>query len=309
MYRAILTAAAIVWGMSATAEAQVKLQLKFPDNAKITGTVTTRTHQILSLAGMDIETKSDETVSTITTSGKRKADGTIQLTSKVDAVKSKLTLPGGVELEFDSTTPNEPAGTAFDFLLEICAVIPKIVSTSVLDKDNRVVSVKVDEKPLEDLSDMAKAVLKGRFDSDYLKEIANKQMDRLPTSAVEKGDSWQVSLTARLGGDQTLTFNTTYTYEGTIGKDGKTLDKITSKVTEVKYAQDDPDAPAQVTASKLKVESSSGTLLFDRKTGRTVSDNEKFRVTGTMTLDINGQEFPAKLDLTIEKKATEKYVF
>jgi hypothetical protein len=306
MYRAILTAAAIVWGMSATAEAQVKLQLKFADNAKISETVTTRTHQILSLAGMDIETKADETVSTTTTCGKRQADGTIQLTSKVDAITSKLTLPGGVELEFDSAATNEPAGTAFDFLLEVYAVIPKITSSSVLDKDNRVVSVEVDKKPLEDLSDMAKAVLKGRFDSDYLQEIANKQMDRLPTSAVEKGDSWQVSLTARLGGGQSLTFNTTYTYEGTIEKDGKTLDKITSKVTEVKYAQDDPNAAAQVSASKLKVESSSGTILFDRKTGRVVSDNEKLHVIGTMTLDINGMEFPAKLDLTIEKTATEK---
>ncbi|MBT4866274.1 MAG: hypothetical protein HON53_14315 [Planctomycetaceae bacterium] len=306
MYRAILTTAAIVWGMSATAEAQVKLQLKFPNDAKTTSTVTSKTHQMLKIAGMDVETKAEETVSTTTTNGKRKADGTIQLTSKVDSVKSKLTLPGGVDLEFDSTKPSEPAGTAFDFLLEVYAVIPKVVSTTVLNKDNRVTSVKVDEKPLEDLSDMAKTILKGRFDGDYLKEVVNKQMDRIPKTAVKKGDSWQVELTANLGGGQTLAFKTTYTYEGTIEKDGKTLDKITSKVTEVKYAQDDPDAPAKVTASELKVESSSGTLLFDRKLGRTVSDTDKFHVTGTMTLDINGMEFPTELDLTIEKTTTEK---
>ena len=140
MYRAMLTAAAIVWGMSATAEAQVKLQLKFPDGAKTTGTITTKTHQILKRAGMEIETKANETISTTTTNGKRNADGTIQLTSTVDAIKSKLTLPGGVELEFDSAKPSEPAGTVFDFLLEIYTAIPKIVSTTVLDKDNRVVS-------------------------------------------------------------------------------------------------------------------------------------------------------------------------
>jgi hypothetical protein len=306
MYKAILTTAAIVWGMSTTAEAQVKLQLKFPDGTKTTGTITTKTHQILKLAGMEIETKANETVSTTTTNGKRKADGTIQLTSKIDAVKSKLTLPGGVELEFDSAKPSEPAGTAFDFLLEIYTAIPKIVSTTVLDKDNRVVSVKVDETPLADLSDMAKAIVKGRFDGDYLKETANKQMDRIPTSAVKKGDSWQVELTANLGGGQSLAFKTTYTYEGMIEKDDKNYDRITSKVTEIKYAQDDPDAPAKVTASELKVESSSGEILFDRKLGRPVSDTDKFHVTGTMTLDVNGMEFPAELDLTIEKTATEK---
>ena len=304
MCRTALTGVVAVLALTATANAQVKLRWKFAENSKATTTVTAKTHQLLTINEQEIETKNEETVVVKTTAGKRQKDGTIRLTGKVESLKVNLTLPGGVALNYDSAKPAEPQGTAADFLLDVFAVIPKVVSTTVVGKDNRVVSVDVDRKPLKDLADNAKAILKGRFDADYLKTTANKQLDRIPSKAVKQGDTWSLTLTVRLGAGQTLTFKTTYKYEGTVKKDGTTLDKISSTVAEVQYAQGETDSPVKVTGSKLKVESSNGTLLFDRKLGQIVSDNDKLRVKGEMTLDANGKKIPAKLDLTIEKKTT-----
>jgi hypothetical protein len=56
----------------------------------------------------------------------------------------------------------------------------------------------------------------------------------------------------------------------------------------------------KVTKSDLKVESSAGTILFNREGGHVVSAKGKIHIKGPMTFTAAGQEIPGELDLTIE---------
>jgi hypothetical protein len=306
MYGTPLPAVLAILAFTSSADAQVELRWKYPENSKTTTTVTSKTQQLLTINKQEIETKSEETVVVSTTSGKRDKDGKLRRTGKVESLKASLSLPGGVELNYESGKKTEPPGTAADFLLDVFAAIPKVVTTVVHGKDGRVVAVEVDTKPLKDLPDNAKEILKGRFDPDYLKTAGNKQLDRIPSKPLKKGDTWSLTQEARIGGGQTLTFKMTYKYEGTVEKGGVTLDRISFKATEVKYDQAKTDSPLKATDSKLKVESSNGTLLFDRKRGMITSETDKLHITGDMTFEADGKELPAKLDLTMEKSMTQK---
>ena len=70
---------------------------------------------------------------------------------------------------------------------------------------------------------------------------------------------------------------------------------------EVTYKQDpDANTPLKAVKSNLKVESSEGTILFDREEGHVVSRKDKMRIKGDMTFSARGTELPGALDLRIE---------
>ena len=58
--------------------------------------------------------------------------------------------------------------------------------------------------------------------------------------------------------------------------------------------------PLKVTKSDLKVESSDGTILFDREAGCVVEAKGKIQVKGDLTMMIQGMELPGTLDLNME---------
>jgi hypothetical protein len=56
----------------------------------------------------------------------------------------------------------------------------------------------------------------------------------------------------------------------------------------------------KVVKSNLKVESSDGTILFDREDGHVVSVNDKVRIKGEMTYSGGGVEQSGPFDLTFD---------
>jgi hypothetical protein len=304
MIRSTIAATTIVLSLATCSFAQVDLRWKIADNETLTTTARTKVEQTLSIAGQDLETKTETTLVVSTVSGKRSPDGTIGRTSKIESLKSDLSLPGGVVIEFDSSKPVEPQGTQYDVLLDLMQVVAKTNSTSVCGDDNRVISIDVDRSSHENLDDTVKQLIKGPFDSDYLKEASNNDLDQIPSKPIKEGDTWTLTKTVRLEAGQSLTFTTRYEYAGTVDRDGKALHKITYTSTEVSYGQENPSGPAKVTDSDLKIESSDGTILFDSNLGRIVEQKEKVHIKGDMTFDINGQELPGKLDLAFDNKTT-----
>ena len=65
-----------------------------------------------------------------------------------------------------------------------------------------------------------------------------------------------------------MDFKSQFTYEGTIERDGKTLDKITNKVLSVTFALDKSPLPFSLKSSDLKAAESDGVILFDRERGQ-----------------------------------------
>src|SRR6185369_10408926 len=149
--------------------------------------------------------------------------------------------------------------------------------------------------------------LKQELSLEQMKREHAEALGILPGKAVNKGDKWQRTTVMDIGAGQTLKFETFYQYEGTVERDGKTLDKIAYFHSTVAYDLD-PNSPIQlkVTKSELKIDSSTGTVLWDRERGVVVEKSGATHITGPMTFSVNGMDLEGKLDLTIDTGATQK---
>ena len=85
MYRLLSLAISLVLLGSLSAEAQVTLKHKTAENSQLSTTVKTSTSQVLTIVGMDLETKVKQTMVAEQTSGTRAKDGTLEV---VETVKS-----------------------------------------------------------------------------------------------------------------------------------------------------------------------------------------------------------------------------
>jgi hypothetical protein len=288
--------------MGATASGQVKLERKYIPGSTSKTQLESTTKQILTIGPQDLETESTRFLISTTTVGTRQEDGTLPVVTQFDKLQANMTFPGGIQLSFDSDDPGKKADNAqLEPVLDLFRVVAKTKTTTTLDKANQIKSIAFEGNPQDTVGE----AFKSQFDAEKRKQAAIRELSTIPSRPVKPGDSWTHKSEADLGGGQTLTLDTKYEYVGTESKDGKTLDKITTKTTDVSYAMD-PNAasPLKVTGSDLKVALSEGSLLFDRERGAITAANSKIRINGTLTMTINGMELPGKLDLTIESKTT-----
>ena len=287
-------------------QAQVKLEYKFAEGKKLTYKSTTKTKQILTIQNTAIETENDQVVVSSRTAAKRRDDATLPVEEKVESLHVELSLPGGINVTFDSSNPDAKIeNPALAFLGEALKLSAETTYTVVLDEQNKVKAVEGTEKLLEKadkLSPQAKDLVHGRMQFDKVKMRFEQELRVLPDVLARPGESWERTEVLDIGSGQTLTFKRKYEYRGTEKRGDKMLDKITNKVTEVELKMDPAvDSPLKVVKADLKPAFSEGTLLFDREAGHVVSAKGKLQIkSDMMTLSLNGAELPGALDLTIE---------
>jgi hypothetical protein len=303
--RFVLAPALVLAGMTTATQAQVKLEYKYVEGTTSKVKTTVKVHQILNLANMDVETNSDQVLTSVSTTGKRKPDGTLPIESKIESLKVDLSLPGGVNIAFDSANPpSKKDESPLGVVVDIFQALAGSTYTVVLDKQDKVLGVEGTQKLLDkanEINPKAAEALKSRLDVERIKGVFEQEHGNLPPILVREGETWERKEVSDIGGNQTLTFQKRYEYQGTVQKDGTTLDKIGVKALTVKYEMDpNADSPAKVDKSDLKIESSDGTILFDRSLGKVVESNDSTRIKGDMSLSINGMDLPTKLDLTFE---------
>ncbi len=286
---------------------QVTLERVFRDGAKQTTVTETKMAQTLTISGREIATGNEQTITVVAESGKRAADGTIKLQRKIVGMTAKVSLPG-LNVEFDSAKPDAaPANPQLAAAIDIFKAMNGARWSEVRGKDNRVISVEGSLNVLENLGPESQNALRDQLDPEYLKRSANREMDKLPSKPVTKGDKWDLEDTQNLGAGQKMTFKTTYQYEGQASLEGKSYDKISFSHTGVAY-QSDPKGglPWNVKKSDLKVASSKGEMFFDRRQGAVIRTTEKVHIQGELVFAAGGQELPGKLDLTIDNLAISK---
>ncbi len=305
--RTALLSFAMVVGMAVPATAQVKLEYKFPEGTSDRVKATTKMQQILTIAGMNIETGADSTVVTSSSVGTRKPDGTLPVTQKIEAIKTDIEIQGA-KISVDSADPDAKIDNpAFAFLPDVYKILVGATYTFMLDDKGKVKLVEGADKVLakiEGLDPKVVALVKAQLQSETLQRAFDQSHGNLPDMPVRQGETWERTEVSELGAGQSLTFKKLYEYLGTVEEGGKTLDKIGVKATSVIYAMDaGAESPAKVEKSDLKIESSDGTILFDRAAGDTVKTNEKTRIKGDMTIKVGEMELPTKLDLTFESSS------
>jgi len=301
-----LACVALFW--SQTAQAQVKLQYKYPEGKTLKYKTNTKTRQVLTLMGTEIENVEDETVITSTKVGKRRGDSTVPVEQKVESLRIELAISGGINVTYDSSDAKAKIdNAALAFLNDVFNLASEIIYTVVLDDQNKVKAIEGAEKLLakaDKLDPMARDLIRSQLEADKLRREFEQELGHLPDVLARPGESWVRTETADIGNGQTLTFQKKYEYAGTEKKGDRTLDKITSKTTNVELKQDlAANAQLKVLKNNVKVESSDETILFDNETGCVVSAEGKVRVKGDkLTYSINGMELDGAMDLTIETK-------
>ena len=273
----------LVW--SQAAQAQVKLEHKYTEGQKLTYKTTSKTHQTLTLMGMEIESSEERSMVTSLTTGKRRSDSTLPVERKVESLRMELSLPGGMNLNFDTADPNAKIEVrALLFWAILFKLAGEVAYTVVLDDHNKVKAIEGTEKlkeKVEKLDPQAHELMTKQFESEKLKRSFEQESQILPDVLARPGEPWERTQIIETGGGQTLSFRKKFEYKGTEKKGDKTLDKIATKVLEVKYNTDpDSNLPLKPIKSDLKPESSEGTILFDREGGHVVSSKEKVRNQG-----------------------------
>ena len=304
MLRQSVLSAFVLLLLAGRGSAQVPLVPALKEGSQFETQEITILQQTLTIAGMETVTKNESITATVSTVGKRNVAGLLEVRQRTKSLQVSVSAQG-MEYFFDSANPDKRGDSMLEVYRDIHKVMARLVAIVVYDKNHRVRQVKFDNNLLNGLSDPLRNQIKDQFDPQKLTATANQGLDRLPGKPVKPGDSWQREETVNLDAGQALVFQNQYTYAGTVEKNGVKLDKIVHKPLAVALTiADDSPLPLKLKESKLKPAKSS-VLLFDRAGGRFVESKGSVRITGDITFIVNGNDLPAKLDLTITNETTE----
>lgn len=285
------------------ARAQVKLEYKFPEGQTLTYKSTSKMNQVLTLGGMEFPSDVEQTTVTSQAIGKRAADSSLPIREKIEGLRADMKLPNNIEVTYDSKDNEAKINNpAVEFLGDVLKLAAETSYTIVLDGKNKVKAIEGTEKLIEKadkLDPQVRDSMRGRLSTDKLKAEFEDSHGNLPDVLARPGEPWERTHT--IHADQEMTFRKKYEYVGTEKKGDRTLDKISVKTVEMQIKPDpNSQAPAKLTKVELKVDSSDGTILFDREAGRVVESREKVHVKGPVTISAAGQELSGEMELTIE---------
>jgi hypothetical protein len=290
---------------SQTAWAQVKLEYKFPEGKKLTYKTTWNPSQTLTLMGQEIQSRENKTVVWTQATGKRRGDSSLPVDVKVESLRTVLRLQGGIDLTYDSRKPGGKIDDPdFAPLGDIYKLESQVAYTVVLDGQNKVKAIEGTEALQEKagkLDPIAREQIRGRIEAGRIEAQFEQEHRNLPDAPAKPGDSWERTEIEEYGGPP-LSLHKKFEYAGTEKRGDKALDKITIKVLEVKCPPQDPKTPSPLKATKsdLKVESSEGTILFDREAGCMVESRTRIKIKGTMTFSGGGTDTAIPVEMTLQ---------
>jgi hypothetical protein len=286
-----------------SAAAQVEFKPKAPPPGKETHEVSVTVAQTLTIAGMELKTESDSAYTISSVAGEKDSDGNVPIQQKFESVRSSLALPGGINVNFDSSINLAKADNPLaDFLLDAFKALHGATFTSVVTPDNRLVRVEGADKVIDKAGDKAGLILKSQLSEERMKREHAQVHDRYPDKQVKPGDTWEVTEETDFGSGQILKVLRQFEYVGTEERGGRTVDKINAvdkKVISFE-AQPSEQQPFKISDSELEIAESKGTILFDRQRGAEVENSRVMHLKGKLTLTLNNNELPTMLDLRIE---------
>ncbi len=298
----LLLSCLVISSVPASAEAQVSLRYNPPvkEGAVIRTEAEIETNQTLTIAGMPLETEANNFATTVSTIGQSTATGGYTAVGEYEVLQADLSLPGGIKVSFNSNNPDDqPANPQAAMIADMLRVMAPAKWQLEMGSDHQVLKAEYVGGPITGISD----IFKHDADPERLKERGNNELIRYATDPVEPGDTWTRTEDLDVGSGQTFELEREYTYVGPEEKDDRSLEKVTVKVLSTELqVEDNPALPAKVTESDLEIASSEGTLWYDPEQKMYVETEQKFRVTGSITLSVSGMDLPGELDLTMSQK-------
>jgi hypothetical protein len=255
--------------------------------------------------GMAVESAKRETKEWTQSISHRRPDGDLPIEIKVESLHTDYTLAGGIKLTFDSKAAETKIDSAeLVFLRDLFRLESTIQYQLLLDAALKVKAIEGTAKLREKADGFKSSVAREEFlkevGDDRLKTLFGQQIQALSEAPLNDKQPWERSELLEINGS-VFTVRQKYEYRGSEKKEKTTLEKIAFKVLDVKY-EDDPanKLPLRMVKPKLTVESSDGTILFDREAGAIASRNLRLRIKGDMTYSAAGVEQTGALEFTLD---------
>jgi len=304
VFNTIIRGTVLAWvvmtGLAAAATAEVTLTQKYPEDSSHTYQMQVLVEQKLTLGEQSLDTKNESRVTLKTSYGTRDEQQRLPVATTFASIQSKLQLPGGVTVEFDSDKPDAESDNPLAQIL--IDTLKKQSGTTLkysVGKDGTV----------SDVSGLPEGAL---VSAKSLQREFQQAANVFPDEPVEVGDTWRRTTQSDVGNGQLFTIKRQYEYQGTVPEfptlaDSRKLEKIRVTAESVEFTIDpDGGLPLKVEKSDLRIASSDGTILFDRQTGRIVSQTDEIRIQGDLALGAAGMNLEGRLDLTMKTKTTEE---
>ncbi len=286
-----LALAVIVSGfLAASAPAQTTLRYQFKEGDKLPYVMEQKMKMLMSIMGMDIETKMNMTMELSLNVVALTKDGAAKMQFKVSHAKMSMDAPTG-KVEVDSKDKNEPDDQIGKILGGVVKALGAMEMSGTMLPSGEMKDVQVSEATLKALKSLPGADKLGDVTSpDSFKTMLSNLV--FPTDAISKGKTWENKSETKTPFGKSTTENK-YTYEGSIQKDTATLEKISVKPN-IKIVPD-PNAQLKINIKDTK---GSGQILFDNKKGRIVEST--IQQTTEMAITANSLE----LSQTVQQTTT-----
>jgi hypothetical protein len=288
-----------------SAQAQIRLEYKFPECKKLTYKTTSRTRQVLTFGGTNIESSRRDTKVWCRLVGKRRHDLALPIDEKVLSLRVEYSLPPATKLVLDSSSSDVTiADNDVAFLASVFKLEREASYTVILDERNQVRAIQGAEKLVEQAKKLGDPISREEMQSEFkaatLKQRFEQMLHSLPSVPANVGEPWERNEFLEISG-KAFAVSKKYEYVGSEKKGDQSVDKISCKVIKISYNQDpESKLPLKVAKSDLKVESSDGTILFDRDGGHIVSASNKLRIKGNMTFAGGGVDQSGGFELIFD---------
>lgn len=261
--RAFLLAIALTAAVSPALPAQTVMTYKFKDGDRLLYLLEQKTKSLMSLAGTDIEMKVNVTMTMAWQVLKVDSRGHAQVQIKVTHSKMSMDSLLGI-VEVDSKDKDGPGDLAGKMVGQMNKAIAAMEITATMLPTGEMQNLKVSDNTVKAMAAIPGASQLGDLASpDNFKDMISGIV--FPTEAITKGKSWS-NRSETKSPSGTISADNVYTLEGTVTRDGATLEKIALKP--IIKVEGDPKATL-----KLKGIKATGETLFDNKAGRVVESS------------------------------------
>jgi hypothetical protein len=214
-------------------------------------------------------------------------DGTAIVEQTVDRFRTKMESPQGIMLEYDSASGKEPEGLGKMLLPMLQALLNRPILLTYTPR-GEIKEMKLPNGFMEKINQLAGGGQFGQlFSEDWMKQLSN--MSVLAEGPVEPGQTWQNEATMSNPVVGQMKVITKSRYEGTVERDGRSLDRIS---TTIQFVPENKEQPGIV---GIREQTSDGTTDFDTEAGRL--QESQSRTTMKMNINILGQKMLQDLQI------------
>jgi hypothetical protein len=208
---------------------------------------------------------------------------------KLNFAGMKMTMDGPMgKIEVDSKNPKQLDDPMGKVLGEVVNTLGELEMTFTMDTTGDIKDVKIPEKAKNSIKNLPGGGAMGdMFSDDNLKKMAHGGIV-LAKEPVSKGKSWNVKTDMKMPMGK-ITGDIQFTYEGTVEKEGKKLEKIALKPNLTLEAA--PNSPFQM---KFKGQDGKGYVYFDNEAGRMVEVSSIQNM--EMSIEVNNMNILQKIE-------------